>query len=108
LKALQKFFDATLHILHINTPVHFKRDAEAHEAMVEFAKHYKLANYKLHFRSYENEGNGIIDFAYTEKMDLIAMATHARKGLAHVFNSSMTESVVNHIQVPIWTYCIKG
>jgi nucleotide-binding universal stress UspA family protein len=108
LKELQKFFDATLHILHVNTPIHFKRDAEAIAAMEEFAKHYKLTSYKLHFRSYGNEEDGIIDFAYSEKMDLIAMATHARKGLSHLFTSSVTESVVNHIQSPIWTYCLKG
>jgi len=107
LSALQSFLNATLHILLINTPVHFKRDAEANEALQEFVKHYKLANYKLHFRNYIREEDGIIDFTYTEKMDLIAMATHARKGLAHLFNSSITENTVNHIEAPIWTYCLK-
>jgi nucleotide-binding universal stress UspA family protein len=108
LKELQMFFDATLHILHVNTPVHFKRDAAANEALKEFAKHYKLMNYKLHFSNSQHGGGGIIDFACSQKMDLIAMATHARKNLAHLFNASVTESVVNHIQSPIWTYCIKG
>ena len=108
LKELQKFFDATLHILFINTPAHFRRDAEAKEALEEFAKHYKLTNFKTYFRNYVREDHGIIDFAYSEQMDIIAMATHARKGLAHLFNSSVTESVVNHIQSPIWTYCLKG
>jgi nucleotide-binding universal stress UspA family protein len=107
LSALQSFLNATLHILLINTPVHFKRDAEANEALQEFVKHYKLSNYKLHFRNYIREEDGIIDFTYTEKMDLIAMATHARKGLAHLFNSSITENTVNHIEAPIWTYCLK-
>jgi nucleotide-binding universal stress UspA family protein len=101
---LQNFLDATLHVLLINTPLHFKRDAEAHEALEYFAKHYKLANYKLHFRNYTHEDEGVIDFANTEKADLIAMATHARKGLAHLFNGSITEKVVNHIDRPIWTY----
>lgn len=102
--ALQKFFNATLHILRINTPVHFMRDAEAHEALQEFARHYKLANYKLHFRNYRHEDEGIMDFAYTEKMDIITMATHGRKGLAHLFNGSITEDVVNHLEAPVWTY----
>lgn len=108
LKEIQHFFDATLHILLVNTPVHFRRDPEANEALAEFAKHYRLENYKLHFRNNVREEDGIMDFAYSEKMDLIAMATHARKGLAHLFNSSVTEDVVNHIQVPVWTYCLKG
>lgn len=108
LKELQQFFDATLHVLLVNTPAHFRRDREANEALEEFAKHYKLTNYKLRFMNHFREEDGIIDFTYSEKIDLIAMATHARKGLAHLFNSSITENVVNHIQCPIWTYCIKA
>ncbi|HEX6890385.1 MAG TPA: universal stress protein [Chryseolinea sp.] len=108
LKELQDFFGAKLHILLVNTPIHFRTDAEAEEALQEFASYYELTNYKGHFRSYPREEDGIIDFAYSEGMDLIAMATHARKGLAHLFNISVTENVVNHIQSPIWTYCLKS
>jgi nucleotide-binding universal stress UspA family protein len=108
LKELQEFFGARLHILLINTPLRFRTDAEAEEALQEFASYYELTNYKTHFRNYPREEDGIIDFAYSEGMDLIAMATHARKGLAHLFNISVTENVVNHIETPIWTYCLKN
>jgi nucleotide-binding universal stress UspA family protein len=105
-KELQQLFNATLHVLLVNTPRNFKRDKEAKEALEEFAKHYSLTNYKLHFKNYFHEEDGIVDFTYSEKMDLIVMATHARKGLAHLFNSSVTENVVNHVQSPILTYCL--
>jgi nucleotide-binding universal stress UspA family protein len=108
LKELQKFFGAKLHILLVNTPIHFRTDAEANEGLQEFAKHYKLKNYKTHFRNYTREEDGIIDFAYSERMDLVAIATHARKGLAHLVNVSITENVVNHVQNPIWTFCLKS
>ena len=108
LKELQDFFDAKLHILLVNTPIHFKTDVEANEALGDFTRHYELKNVKTHFRNYPREEDGIIDFAYSEGMDLIAMATHARKGLAHLFNVSITENVVNHIQIPVWTYCLKS
>jgi nucleotide-binding universal stress UspA family protein len=108
LKELQDLFDAKLHILLVNTPIHFRTDAEAKEAMQEFAEYYNLKNYKIHFRNYPREEDGIIDFAYSEGMDLIAMATHARKGLAHLFNISVTENVVNHVESPIWTSCLKS
>lgn len=106
-KALQESFGATLHVLLINTPVHFRRDAEAYEALEEFARHYQLKNYETHFRNYGHEDDGIIDFAIAEKADLIVMATNARKGLSHLFNGSITEDVVNHAQTPVWTYCLK-
>ena len=108
LNRLQEFFDARLHILLVNTPIHFRTNAEANEALQEFVKHYKLKNYKTHFQNYIREEDGIIDFAYSEGMDLIVMATHARKGLAHLFNISITENVVNHIKTPIWTFCLKS
>ena len=75
------------------------------EALEEFAAHYKLSNYNVHFRNYRNEEEGITDFS--NEVDLIAMATHARKGLAHLFNGSITENVVNHIECPVWTYCLN-
>jgi nucleotide-binding universal stress UspA family protein len=106
-KKLQEFFQARLHVLLINTPLNFKRNAEGVEALEEFVKHYRLENCELHFKSYYHEDEGIMDFAAESKMDMIAMGTHARKGLAHLFTPSVTERVVNHTEIPIWTYRLK-
>jgi hypothetical protein len=43
-KAVQEFFQATLHILLINTPSRFRNHAEANEALEAFARHYQLKN----------------------------------------------------------------
>lgn len=102
-KALQEFFHAALHILFINTPSDFKNHTEANEALEAFVKHYQLTNYKTHLSSYSSEAEGIIDYAREEQVDLVAMGTHARTGLAQLFNGSITESVVNRIQYPVWT-----
>lgn len=107
LKELQQFLGATVHVLLVNTPIHFRQNKQADEALNEFAKHYQLTDYKLHFKNYYREDEGIMEFARSENMDLIAMPTHARKGLSHLFNPSVTEHVVNHGQTPIWTYCLK-
>jgi nucleotide-binding universal stress UspA family protein len=106
-KKMQVFFKARLHLLLINTPLSFKRDAEGLESLDEFAKHYQLENYERHFKSYHHEGEGIMDFAVETKMDIIAMGTHARKGLSHLFTPSVTERVLNHTRMPIWTYHLK-
>jgi nucleotide-binding universal stress UspA family protein len=34
------------------------------------------------------------------------MATHGRRGLAHLVAGSIAEDVVNHIECPIWTYSL--
>ena len=106
-KALQEFLRAKLHILFVNTPVNFKSDEEGKETLEEFAKHYQLENYVLHFKSYRTKEEGIIDFSTSNKMDLIIMATHSRRGLSHLLEGSITEDVVNHALIPVWTYSIR-
>jgi nucleotide-binding universal stress UspA family protein len=107
LKELQQLFHAHLHILFINTPGDFKQDREVTEMMEEFIKHYQLSNYTFHVKNNATVENGIADFVAHEKIDLIAMATHARKGIAHLFNTNITEDVVNHLRTSVWSYRLK-
>ncbi len=104
---LQQFFKAKLHILTVSTPTHFRTNQEAHEALTEFAKHYKLKNYTLNFRNDFNERDGILNFAREIQAQLIALGTHSYQGIKHLVNGSIAESVVNHLECPIWTYSIK-
>ena len=103
LKALQKFFHAKLHILYLNTPFNFVRDNE----VLAFVKNHRLTNYTINIRHDRYERDGIISFAKEIKANMLAMPTHARKGLSHFISGSVSEDVVNHIQSPIWTYAIK-
>jgi nucleotide-binding universal stress UspA family protein len=103
-KELQSLFNATLEILLINTPARFIEDDTANKMLGEYTSYYNLKDYTMHFRNYKNVEEGIMEFAQEKGIDLIAMGTHARKGLAHLFNGSITEDVVNHIQYPVWTY----
>lgn len=106
-KIIQHLFSATLHVLWINTPAHFKTDKEAQEELQEFCKHYKLDDYSMNVRSSPQESTGIIDFVHEINAQMLVMATHSRKGLSHLFSGSVTESVVNRIDCPIWTYSLK-
>lgn len=104
IKKLQQFFQAKLHLLIINTPYNLQRTADETKKMEVFAKHYQLENYTLNTRDDFREPNGIVEFAFEIKADLIAMGTHGRRGLAHLFAGSITEEVVNHVDCPIWTF----
>jgi len=107
IQILQEFFQATLDIIHINTPRNFITDREGHEALQEFANHYRLKNFTLNFRNAYSEEDGIITFAHEIQANLIAMGTHGRKGLRHLLKGSITEAVVSHLECPIWTYTLK-
>ncbi|MBL7858772.1 MAG: universal stress protein [Cyclobacteriaceae bacterium] len=106
-KALQNFFKATLHIVWVNTPGNFTRDAVTRDRLTAFARRFMFKDFTINVYNDPYEESGIINFAHHVDADLIAMGTHGRKGLAHVLSGSVAEDVVNHVDCPIWTYSIK-
>ncbi len=107
IKELQRFFSAKLHLLMVNTPGNMMRSTDEMDLMEEFARHYALTDYTLNTRNDFSEQDGIINFEHEMKADMIAMGTHGRRGLAHLFMGSVTEDVVNHVDCPIWTYVFR-
>lgn len=105
-KALQDFFKAKLHIVWINTPTHFESDITTRRRLKAFCERFMLTNYSINIYNDLFEEQGVINFAHAIQADLVAMGTHGRKGLAHVFAGSVTEDIVNHIDIPIWTYTL--
>lgn len=106
-KTLQNFFKAELHLVYINTPALFKRDHETIGRLRTYAKRYMFKNVFTHVYNDLSEQDGTINFANEIGADLIAMGTHGRRGLAHLFGGSVAEDVVNHVKCPIWTLRIK-
>ena len=106
-KALQSFFGASLHLLYVNTPSRFRRDIEIKKEMKAFAKRFMLKDYTLTIFNDFTEEEGLQNFVAETKADLVAMATHGRRGLNHLMSGSIAEDAVNHLQCPIWTYKIS-
>jgi nucleotide-binding universal stress UspA family protein len=106
-KALQKFFGATLHVVYVNTPTNFMSDGVTRKRLNDFVKKYALRDVTTNIYNDRYEEAGIINFAHSIDAGLIAMGTHGRKGLAHVLSGSLAEDVVNHVDCPTWTYAIK-
>jgi nucleotide-binding universal stress UspA family protein len=107
LKDLQKLFNATLHIVSINTPNNFETDRHYKKAINAFIEKYKIEKYTVTVYSDEREEDGIIYFAEDIDADMIAIATHGRLGLSHLLSGSLAEDIVNHSRRPVWTYNIR-
>lgn len=107
LKDFQKQYDATLHLLFVNTPNKFELSSQSHKRMKDFVKKYGLKNYTLNVYNHRDEEDGILSFAEENKMDLIAVATHSRKGLAHLLSGSIAEGIVNHSSTAVLSYSLK-
>lgn len=103
-KNAQEMYQATVHLVRINTPMNFQPDHIAKRTMEDFAKKLHLRDYTINLFSDRSEEEGILHFASSINADLIAMATHGRTGFAHVLVGSIAEDVVNHASRPVLTY----
>jgi len=103
-RSTQKLYDATIHLVRINTPGNFQRDVVVKKYMQDFAKKLQLKNFTLNVFNDVSEEEGIAYFADSINADLIAMATHGRTGFAHVLAGSIAEDVVSHSRRPVLTF----
>lgn len=107
-RELQQILKATLHILLVNTPSHFYSDDQAREKLKRFAEFYALTNYTLNSRSHQHETTAIMSFFNEVKGDMLALATHGRKGVPYLIKGSIAESLLYGIDHPVWTWKIKS
>jgi nucleotide-binding universal stress UspA family protein len=106
-RSTQQMYDSTVHLVRINTPGNFQRDAVVKKYMQDFAKKLQLKNFTINIFNDLTEEEGIIYFADSLNADLIAMATHGRTGFAHVLAGSIAEEVVSHSKRPVLTFVTK-
>jgi nucleotide-binding universal stress UspA family protein len=107
-KSLQQALKATLHLVWIDTSTKISDHAAIKQQLDDLAKRFMLTDYTVNVFKSNDKETGIIKFTQWINASMIAMGTHARKGLSHLFKGSITEGVVNHVEYPIWTYAIKA
>ncbi len=108
--ALQDFaslYEATLHLLKVNTRSHFETSRYSRRLMEAFAEEQKLSNYTINIYNDDSEEEGILHFARDMQADLICIPTHGKTGLSHFIEGSIAESVSEHAYRPVLTYKIK-
>lgn len=99
-------FGAELELAMINTPSSFKPTHVAEEIMKNFVAGFSVNKYSINIYNDVNVENGILNFANHINADLIGVSTHGRKGIAHFFNGSISEDLVNHSLRPVVTFKI--
>lgn len=99
-----KIFDSNLFLVMICTPNSFKTTSAAERIMRDFIADFDIENYSSHIYNDTNIENGVVNFANSVDADLIGMCTHGRTGLAHFFNGSIGENLVNHAAKPVITF----
>lgn len=97
---------ATLKLVYINTPNRFKTTLEIQKNYHKFIEY--LGAPVEHFSIFNDLSieRGILNFTEHVNADLLGIGTHGRKGLAHFFNGSVSQDLVNHAQRPVITFNI--
>lgn len=98
--------DAHLHLVYVNTANNFKTTQEATECLNNFIKDEDLTKHSLNVYNDITVEKGVLNFAKSINAGLIGISTHGRKGLAHFFNGSISEDLVNHAKRPVVTFKI--
>lgn len=104
LKELIEKYKPVVHLVRVNTPALFMDDGAVKAKLHVFANRMNLKNFTLNVYSDHTEEEGIIHFADSVNADMIALSTHGRTGLSHLFNGSIAEDVVSHSKRPVLTF----
>lgn len=108
LQDLQSLFAAELHLLFVSTEYKLFNSNQLMKQLDDFAVRAQLKNYTLNLQREDGKEQGIVEFAKEINAGMIAMATHGRQGLNHLFAGSLAEDIVNHVNCPVWTYSIRN
>ncbi|MEE4001702.1 universal stress protein [Tenacibaculum sp. FZY0031] len=99
-------FDSKIHLLKINTPQKFENTQETNNRIKQFIEKYGLKNYTINVYNDSSIEKGILNFSNKINADIIALATHGRSGLAHIFNGSITKHLSKKSIKPMLTFKI--
>ena len=108
IRNIVKDWGTEIHLVHVNLPNEmFRSSSEKERAANLFleASHGSTepADVKIHFVSDYSIETGIYYLAEQINADMIALATHGRKGLSHFFKGSIGEDMANHAKIPVLT-----
>ena len=97
-------FNAKLHLLKINTIHNFETTKDSSDAIRNFINEFDLGDFTLNIYNDLSVETGILNFSKAIEADLILLNTHGRRGLAHLFNGSISEDLSNHAKLPVITF----
>jgi nucleotide-binding universal stress UspA family protein len=105
--ALQRAFDATLHLVRVNTPNDFLTEEETYRHMEAFTQQYGLSGVEFAVYNDQDVEEGIIHYVAKNNIDLIAIGSKQRTGLNKLINGCVSADLVNHANKPILTFKLK-
>ncbi len=101
-----KAVNAKIHLLMVNTANNFMTTSDANARINDFISGQTFENYTITIHNDTSIEQGVLNFSRDIDADLIGISTHGRQGIAHFFNGSISEDLVNHANRPVITFKI--
>jgi len=101
-----KAFGSKIHLLLVITSSNFMTSYEAKTRINDFISGIDYDNYTITIHNDYTVEQGILNVSKDINADLIGISTHGRQGIAHFFNGSISEDIVNHAKRPVITFKI--
>jgi nucleotide-binding universal stress UspA family protein len=95
---------ADIDLLYINTPYHFKETEEIEKMLTFFCEDCPKMNCTKYHVDALNEERGVQFFMSHSKAGLIAIATAGKSKLSRLFSPSLSEAIVNHLEIPVLVF----
>jgi nucleotide-binding universal stress UspA family protein len=94
---------AKMSLVFINTPENFTDTLTIKIKMGNYAMHAPGTIENTYIINHYSFMRGLEAFCQEHKVDVLGMITHGKPSGMHLFNNSLTEKVVNHVQLPVLT-----
>lgn len=107
MKLFKSLDNVKVKLLYINLPGQNYRSSKEMESRIKEFLFKADALNKLEDVVYYNDytvEDGIFHYSNKNDIDIIALPTHGRRGLAHFFAGSISEDLVNHSKIPVITF----
>lgn len=98
---LAKNLGASVELLYVNTPYYFNETTEINKKIERFTVSFPEMEIKTIITNAYNEERGIDAYIKSHDCDLVSLITHGRSGLNPVFRGSITEKMLNHLDLPL-------
>ncbi len=102
--------NCSLQLVYVSTPnTKFKSTKEIEEKMIQFFNKTnedinEVSKVKV-ISDYSVE-KGVLYYTNKSESDILAVATHGRKGISHFFEGSISEDIANHSKLPVLSFKI--
>ncbi len=101
-------FNAKVHLLRVITPSHFESSFVAKQSIIKFIADTGVGEHTVNLYNDKSIEDGVLHFGEEIEADIIAINTHKKRGLIHLFNNSVSGNIANHAIRPVITFKVMN